>query len=167
MKFRYGKIFRHMSDDNKVLIEIIDYSPAENADYYKFIKEQGENGHIQVIVNSHIMLQLLFYYFIERSFDIVNIELMEDDNEFSNLCNNLIAQANSDRAYFARLIEQLNFLFNEDCIEIFKISLKKREISSEVIRIDFQSNGMTRITDNGYSSECSKLKIELEKMYNG
>ena len=165
MSFQMSKIFRRVNN-GKVFIEMIGYDPLINTDYYKFIEEQANKGYIQIIVNSQLMLKLLSYYFVDKGFNVESIDLMEEDDCFNESYKGLIEIANNNRAYFIKLIERLNFLFNEDCIEIFKISLKKRDEELGSRYISIQSNGIVRVEENKCQEEMQDVKIQIEKILN-
>lgn len=160
MNFRFGKMFRY-KDYEKKSIKIIDYNPEDESNYYAFIKKQSDNGYIQIIINSNIMMFLLKYYFIERKFTITSILFTEEDEKFVEECTKIIEKVNNDRAHFVDLIDQIKFLSNEDCIEIFKISLRGKK-GNDTIRIEIQANGITKINENKYNEEACYLKDKLE-----
>jgi hypothetical protein len=166
MEFSFGKIFRKRNTES-LLLEIIDYDPSRDIDYYNFIKQQRDNEFIQLIVNSKLMMVLIKYYFIERQFQIKKIEMMEEDEDFSASCNILINALSNDRAKLNDLLDFVEKLDDEESIEIFKISLKYRNAeTNEYIGVDIQANGVIKINTDAYENEKNILKDFLvRKLY--
>ncbi|WP_411328189.1 hypothetical protein [Eubacterium callanderi] len=160
MNFKYGKIFKNNQTQK---IEVVSY--MSSCDYYSFIQEKKSLGLSQVIISSELMLKSIEFYFLDRKFDIMGIELMEKDNIFCDEIDDYIQKTNKDRGYFTRLMEKLKFLSDTDTIEILKVNLRKRNESGSPTSVLIQVNGIVRINDTSYEEEVKEIKREIERYF--
>lgn len=157
MKVKCGKFF--LKDNH---IKAIPYS--NQCDYYKFVQEYSRNGYFQVVMTSSIMLEILKKYFIERKFNIVNVEFMEEDRDLIEDISAILKEIRSDRGNFLTLVEKLKFLNESTSVEIKKIELSNyREKIGTYLYL--QVNGIYGIDSNNYDIEENYIKSIVEEHF--
>lgn len=155
MKMKSGKFY--LKNDN---ITPIEYD--KEMDYYKFVKKYNNLGYYQVILPSDVMIEILKYYFCDRKFKIVSVELLEEDDDLSSEINFLIDQIGNDRDFFVDLVERLNFLKSNSSVEIKKIELSSYK-NNESTLLYFQVNGVFGIDNDSYEKEIQYLSEIVER----
>lgn len=163
MKHKLGKFFWEFENDNRKL-RIFDYDPAKDCDYYGYVKHYHQFGYHQLILTSDLILDLVSYYFLEKHLSISKIEFLEDDLNLNNRIQSLIESCKSDRAYFAELIKELNFISEESSIDIKRVSLINRINQTEKPKsLFFQVNGIIGIDEKNYTNEIEVLIKKLQR----
>ncbi|WP_426348678.1 hypothetical protein ACPWSR_13100 [Alloiococcus sp. CFN-8] len=162
MKMLLGKLFTKYYDAGNKEIINIGYNPEDYTDYYSFVKTQHVLGYRQVILTSEIMIELVKYYFLERKFKVVSIDLMEEDSHLSSDLEYIIEKTTCDRAYFANLIKHLDFISEKSSIDIKKIELAGKE-NNNYIKTFFQVNGIVGVSRDEYNNELSKISPKIKR----
>lgn len=157
MKIKCGKFFLK---DNRISTVFYD----SKVDYYKFVQEYSKKGFFQVVLTSTIMLDLLKKYFLERKFEIVNIEFMEADNELNDEITTLLSEINSDRENFLLLFEKLRFLNESTSVEIKKVEVKSYK-DGKGCYLYLQVNGVFGIDSINYDAEENYIKNIVEEYF--
>lgn len=162
MEKKSYKLFRF--NTNKITnIEIPEYH-YEDEDYYLFVKKNSDNGRIQVIVSSDLMIHLLKYYFYDRCGTILSINLVEEDDDFHLAINEALELIKDNRDAFSLLLDRLYFLRNENSIDIQDF-LVRIPSEPEPIFVTIQSNGVIHIEANSSSNEANNLKEIVRVFY--
>lgn len=144
MNYSYYKIFRS-SYSNTINLQFVPYDPAEHFHYYDFIQEQRKRGLWQLIVSSKMMIAVLEKYVAEYGYIITNIQLVEDDGDFVTECNRIKELVNAHQKDISDLTNKLYYLQDEECIDIFKIGLKKYDVvTKKAVLLEIQSNGIVK-----------------------
>lgn len=137
------KIFLNSSKDNLILKQV----PSQQ-DYYSFIKEELAKELKQVSLPSSVLLDVLNYFFVERKATVTGIELLQDDDEYQEIIDNLISQTQDNRDYFVYLWKELTSSFREGSIEIKRIDLKMRNTNHVLAHISLSINGLINYRGN-------------------
>lgn len=166
MDFLYGKIFRQIKS-KPVKISLIEYDPKIPNAYYDCIKTQKNIGNIQLVINSKLMLHILKEYVYNQGFKITSILMAEEDEEFMEKCDCLINSSNKNVEEYYRLDKFLSEFIDDNCIELFKIGIKKSSSECGNIFIEIQSNGIVKINTNKYIKEKEYLLILISRYING
>lgn len=140
MDYKQYKLFK--SQDNSCL-EAIEIA----GDYYPFVRSKLDEGYSQIVISSAIMLNILETVFIKKEAKIVNVDLIEEDEQYKQQMEYLIASANKDRAYLHELMKELSFLSENESVEIKNINIKYRR-EGKLIDIKLSVNGLIRASDN-------------------
>ncbi|WP_130860787.1 hypothetical protein [Gracilibacillus phocaeensis] len=125
----------------------IEAMEIDRTDYYSFVRAKIDEGHSQIIISSSIMLHVLRKMFVEKKAKIVSIDFIEDDTDYLNQMNNLIASVNKDRDYFYDLMEELSFLAEQESVEIKNIRIKYRK-NEKPIDLSLSVNGLIKAGEN-------------------
>lgn len=94
--------------------------------YYSTIQQIIREGYNQIIITSDILIVILKKFFQQYNLKIVEIELLEDDENYQNQINSIITEVNEDSNYVLSLMDELS-KFEVDSIEIKKVHVKYRE----------------------------------------
>lgn len=157
MKTKCGKFFLKNN-----CISAVSYD--SKIDYYKFVQEHSKEGFFQVVLTSTIMLEILKKYFLERKFEIVNIEFMEEDNELSDEITTLLNEINNDRENFLFLFEKLRFLNESTSVEIKKVEVKSYK-EDRGCYLYLQVNGVFGIDSMNYDAEENYIKNIVKEYF--
>lgn len=125
----------------------IEAMKIDRIDYYSFVRAKINEGHSQIIISSSIMLQVLKKMFVEKKAKIVSIDFIEDDYDYLEQMNNLIASVNKDRDYFYDLMKELSFLSEQESVEIKNIRIKYRK-NEKPIDLSLSVNGLIKAGEN-------------------
>ena len=154
MKIKCGKLFIKENCISPIVYD--------DSDYYRFVKNYSEQGYYQVILSSTIMIDLLQNYFVERKFEIVGIDFMEEDEVLKNEIDILIRQIGESREKFCYLIEKLKFLNEDSSIEVKKLELKHLDRLGSTF-LYLQVNGLYGIYIKHYDTEENYIKDIVER----
>ena len=119
MNCKYGKLFKKLSTNT---IACFEYDMKTN--YYAFIQEMHKSGFTQCIVTSDIMIKIMQKFILEGNTEIISIEFMVDDEELKDDINVILNLMKKNAGYWSILKQKLEFLSQDDCIEI-KIIVKQ------------------------------------------
>lgn len=119
----------------------------DGTDYYSFVRAKIDEGYSQIIISSSIMLQVLRKMFVEKKARIVKIDFIEDDSDYLEQMDNLIASVNEDRDYFFDLMKELSFLAEQESVEIRNIRIKYRK-NEKPIDLSLSVNGLIKAGEN-------------------
>lgn len=163
MKHKLGKFFWKYKNENRML-NVFDYEPANNRDYYEYVKHYHQLGFHQLILTSDLIIDLVSYYFLEKHMSIGEIEFMEEDESLDEKIQNLIENCRIDRGYFTELIKELNFICEETSIDIKRIVLINQfDFNMLPKSIFFQVNGIIGIDEKSYENEIQSLIVNLQR----
>lgn len=141
MKFVQRKLFINSLNEGLIMKTVPD------GDYYAFVCKEMKSGLSQIVISSDIMVEILKFFFIEKKAKIVEIDFLEDDKSYKDQFSKLVNEANNDRAYFFKLLEELSFLSMQKTIDIKSIRLKFRK-NELPIDIMISVNGLITIGEN-------------------
>lgn len=141
MKFVQHKLFINSSNEGLIMKVVPD------GDYYAFVGKEMKSGLSQIVISSDIMVEILKFFFIEKKAKIVEIDFLEDDKSYKEQFSKLVNEANNDRAYFFKLLEELSFLSIQKTIDIKSIRFKFRR-NELPIDIMISVNGLITIGEN-------------------
>ena len=159
-----GKLFGEY-ENGKTKLTSIAYDPDK--EYYSFLKIYRDKGYHQIILTSDLILSILSYYFIKRKMHISEIAFFEDDENLNREISALITECNEDRAVYFELQNKLNFLFDNESIEIKRIELTgEYGISDNLRAIFFQANGIVGIDKEIYNEEIYRISEFIEVRIN-
>ena len=160
MKLEKGKLFwKSVEPSPKVRCLRWD---EQSSEYYSFLKEKKKAGYRQVIISSEIFISFLKYAVVEERYSLLNIEFMEEDNDFSETVETLIAQLDKNPACFAILIDELRVVSEKSSIEIKKISFKSK-INNLATQFFIQSNGIIGINSESFEFISQKISTFIER----
>lgn len=115
--------YKYFSTEDKSII----YKKINSTrNYYTTIQQIIREGYNQIIITSDILIVILKKFFQNYNLKIVEIELLEDDDDYQNQINNIINEVNENSKYILNLMEELS-QFEVDSIEIKKVHVKYRE----------------------------------------
>ncbi|MBP4085978.1 MULTISPECIES: hypothetical protein [Enterococcus] len=140
MDYKRYKLFKSQVNNSIVAIEI-------NGDYYPFVRSKLDEGYSQIVISSAVMLDILEKMFINKQAKIVAIELIEEDDQYEQQIQQLIASTVQDRAYFYNLMKELSFLSENESIEIKSIRVRYR-LEEKPIDIKLSVNGLINVGEN-------------------
>ncbi|MDU0318787.1 hypothetical protein RWU37_01240 [Enterococcus sp. 2CBP] len=147
MYYKRYKLFKSRINNGIDAIEI-------KGDYYPFVRSKLDEGYSQVVISSAVMLDILEKMFINKQARIVTIELIEEDDQYEQQIQQLIASTVKDRAYFYNLMKELSFLSKNESIEIKSIRVQYR-LEEKPIDIKLSVNGLINVGEN------EKIKNEI------
>lgn len=117
----YGKLFKRYLDD-KLDIIFNEYIPDKQK-YYRLIEEALKRGEKQVIINSEIMIAIIFDV-IEVSGIILDIEMSDNtDKEIKDNVKNILSKMRTNIIEFVKLKEILEWSNSKDSIDITSIDI--------------------------------------------
>ncbi|ASG81080.1 hypothetical protein [Lactiplantibacillus pentosus] len=157
MRFKEAKIFKDGTDS----LVSVDYNPKVTA-YFDLIEAQRKRGLSQFIVTSDIMTKLISMLVIERQFILISIDFMNDDEDLNNEIQTLVDKIGQNGFLFSELLNKLHFLSNEQCIDILRVTLKKRS-EGKSTQIKVQANGIFFINCDSFEEESKRLIELIEK----
>lgn len=139
---------------------------SEEKEYYSFLKEEKAKGLFPLLLNSKILMDLLTVLFNEKKYTISTISFAEEDVTYEKRIDKLISESNEDRTYFFHLSKELDYLMDEESVEILCVAVRCK---TDFIML--QSNGIVKIkTINGLdkTEEVKYMLTEiLEQEING
>ncbi len=138
MVLEKAKLFWKPGDQVRKIIAI-PYN--DRMEYYSFVKERHEAGFRQIIVTSKVMIQLVQKIVIDR-FRISEIEMAEDEDEFSEQVGILLDRIETNPAYLSDLVSLLGFLAEKSSIEIQRVGFMGRTEDGIAVEGFVQSNGV-------------------------
>lgn len=160
VKLEKGKLF-WKSTESSPKVSCLRWD-EQSTEYYSFLKEKKKDGYRQVIISSEIFISFLKYAVVKEKYFPLKIEFMEEDNEFSEIVEALIAQLDNNPTCFAILMDQLCVISEKSSIEIKKISFKSR-INNLAIQFFIQSNGVIGINTESFDFISQKISTFLER----
>ncbi|MDU0350291.1 hypothetical protein RWU53_02380, partial [Enterococcus sp. 3MOLP] len=89
MYYKRYKLFKSRINNGIDAIEI-------KGDYYPFVRSKLDEGYSQVVISSAVMLDILEKMFINKQARIVTIELIEEDDQYEQQIQQLIASTVKD-----------------------------------------------------------------------
>ncbi|MFW3504299.1 hypothetical protein ACN68I_00360 [Aerococcus viridans] len=120
------------------LVKFVDY---DGKNYFQLISEQSTLGNRQIIINSKLILLLTEYFFSNKNFNIIEINLANnEDDSYVEKINEQANNINENRKYFDLFKQELEKFCTEDSIEISGINLKDKKSI-----ITLKSNGILTI----------------------
>lgn len=128
-----GKVFRK---DNTYFV-----LPISLENYYDQIKKYKTDGYNQVILTADVLIKILKQEFVNHSAKILQVELMDNQDDYQNEVNNLITAVSEDRGKSIILFDELADLEHSDSIELRNVKLSIR---------NSQENLIITISNNGY-----------------
>ncbi|PNP90633.1 hypothetical protein BMT55_11690 [Listeria newyorkensis] len=115
-----GKVFRrelHSAD-----FTLVPYDPSVQK-YYSVIKEEREKGHQQVIINSEIMMNIM-YAIVDSGSIVQTIKLSDaSDNELNKQIEAILSKLRRDRWFFMKLKDALLWATDNQCIDIERLQV--------------------------------------------
>lgn len=117
----YGKLFKRYLDD-KLDIIFNEYIPDKQK-YYRLIEEALERGEKQVIINSEIMIAIIFEV-IKSSGIILSVEMSDNtDKEVMVNVKKILSGMRENSIEFVKLKEILEWSNSKDSIDITSIDI--------------------------------------------
>lgn len=164
MQKKFGKVFVKCLSEKKQFVTV-PYNPSN--DYYIFIKNNCDNNLSQFILTSEIMAKLLNHYFLDRNFNITNIDFINEDSTLKEDIESMIGMISEDRKYFNLLLNNIKFLSTQSSIDITRIEFKSKNTETNTtIRLMLQVNGIFEVDVSNYEYESNHLREFLESLYN-
>jgi hypothetical protein len=153
-----AKIFKYINGDGKAQLVKFRHNPLKE-DYYDFIRRYGDKGLGQVIITSEIMLEVIIYYFVCRSFEIVAIEFMGKGGWREREIPEMLEKLRGDRGYYNynNLIFKLSILLGDEFENIKEIRLKGNCMDGGIGDIFIRVNGVFGVTDKYFDLESNNL----------
>lgn len=142
MDFFEKKIFLSRESNTIVIKDL-----PSNINYYKYVQEKDGQGYNQFIITSHIMLDLLKFYYLEKGAKIIELDLMEEDPSFNLEFKKHIENMAKDRGYFAQFLEEIHWLYSHESIDLKKIRVKYR-VNKKPVDITIYINGVVSVNNN-------------------
>ncbi len=139
MKYNKNKIFWIARNTSK---DVICIPWDEKEEYYSFIKRKITDGYHQLSVTSEIMLDIISTFMRLGTWNVDNIEMMEDDRELNNILDGLIDSVKSNANKILDLYEYLSSITKDSSIEVKRIYLSSRGENGELSAIFIQVNGI-------------------------
>ena len=131
----YGKLFKRYLDDELDII-FNEYIPDEQK-YYRLIEEALKRGEKQVIINSEIMIAIIFDV-IGLSGIILDIEMSDNtDKVIKDNVKKILSKMRTNNIEFVKLKEILEWSNSKDSIDIMSI-----DIYYDNDRYTIKSNGV-------------------------
>lgn len=140
MEYKQYKLFKSQESNCLETFEI-------DGDYYSFVRSKLKQGYSQIVISSAIMLRVLETVFIKKGAKIVNVELIQEDDQYNQQMKHFIDCANKDRAYLHELMKELSFLSENESVEIKSINIKYRK-TEKLIDIKLSVNGLIKANEN-------------------
>lgn len=139
---KYKVFVSYKMGEEKILCRKLSMDPNVNKDeYYKLIKEEGNNNNRQFILTDDLLIELILKYIIIDKYDLITV--ITEDLELNETLRRHIEEMKNDRAYLSLLISSLKT--NQE----YGISFVTfRKFDEE---ISFQQNGI--ITTNTVVNE--------------
>ena len=130
--------FKKAFIDKNYHVKFVDY---DGKNYFELISEQSSLGSRQIIINSKLMLLLTEYLFRIEEFNLIEINLANnEDDTYVEEINEQAKNINENRKYFDLFKHELEKFCTEDSIEISEINLKNKKTI-----ITLKSNGILTI----------------------
>lgn len=116
---KYGKLFRKKSDND---IALRSYAP-DNDKYFELIKKAREDGYHQLIINSELMISII-YSTLELDGILMKITMSDNtDEDIKENIEFIIKKMRHDKFLFLKLKEELEWAIDSGSIDIYKIDL--------------------------------------------
>ncbi|GEL76579.1 hypothetical protein [Tenuibacillus multivorans] len=117
----YGKVFKKYVN-NKLEVFYKHYKPDIEL-YHELIENSLKLGERQIIINSEIMLEIM-YRAVEQDNIIMGIKMSENtDNEITSSISNVIKNIKTNKLEFIKLKELLNWSNTNDSIDISSVDI--------------------------------------------
>ena len=150
MNCKYGKLFKKLSTNT---IACFEYDMKTN--YYAFIQEMHKSGFTQCIVTSDIMIKIMQKFILEGNTEIISIEFMVDDEELKDDINVILNLMKKNAGYWSILKQKLEFLSQDDCIEIKKVSFKNNSETGTLFSV--QVNGILFVSEKEFDNISNEI----------
>lgn len=151
LQFEAAKIFKNAENT----LTFVKYNSSVN--YFDFIAEQcNKNKLRQVIVTSNIMINLISSLVVKYKFQLVQVEFMNDDKDLDDEIQILVDKSANDSSYYLFLLRKLQLLSDEQCIDILRLSFKKRT-EGKSTQIKVQANGIFSINKTSFEKYAQTL----------
>ncbi|ATI52766.1 hypothetical protein [Bacillus tropicus] len=117
----YGKLFINNSNSQSS-ISLETYNPDKEK-YFEIIKRARGKGLRQVIINSELMLEIL-YQVLENNGVILKVNLSDStDDEIKDNISSILPKIRHDKELYAKLREELEWAVDSGSIDIFNIEV--------------------------------------------
>ncbi|AQY41151.1 hypothetical protein P4V72_00095 [Bacillus thuringiensis] len=117
----YGKLFINNSNSQSS-ISLETYNPDKEK-YFEIIKRARGKGLRQVIINSELMLEIL-YQVLENNGVILKVNLSDStDDEIKDNINSILPKIRQDKELYVKLREELEWAVDSGSIDIFNIEV--------------------------------------------
>lgn len=162
-----GKVFRKIANNNNNNIELVvkEYNQGEN--YYEFLRNNKKDGLNQIIITSDIMISIIEHYVVEREFNIISIDFIIEDESLNEDINEYMKMIKEDKLKVVYLLKHLNFLTQDESIDLKAIKLKGvcHEKEKSFI-LSIKVNGIFTIREDLFIIESTYLVNLLNGMIN-
>ncbi|UAK17540.1 hypothetical protein [Sporolactobacillus terrae] len=156
MNDQFGKLFVKCRESGNE-IAVLPYNETDK--YYEIIKTARSNGFKQVIVNSEIMINLLYTILGNRGI-ILKINMSDNtDDEIKDNIKSIIRSIKKDKLNFVKLKDELEWATESGSIDINSI-----EIFITNIKAQIYSNGILFSQNN--ETIFNIIKATLEEYFN-
>ena len=142
MKYLKEKLFWKKEFNEKHFF-FVEYD--EQRDYYSFIKEMIDKKYYQTVITSDIMLEYIESIATIGNIYIDKIEMMEEDDEFSKIVEDIVSRCITNRGALIELVKMLQYLDEESSVDIKTIYLHE-EHQNKIIMGYIQVNGIIGIS---------------------
>lgn len=154
----YGKLFINNSNSQSS-ISLETYNPDKEK-YFEIIKRARGKGLRQVIINSELMLEIL-YQVLENNGVILKVNLSDStDDEIKDNISSILPKIRHDKELYAKLREELEWAVDSGSIDIFHI-----EVYVFKTRYQIFSNGIINSSKKDEMFEKVILPV-LRKYFN-
>lgn len=130
------KIFVNADTQTSSVIEF-----DEKITYYDLLKNERKKNNVQFIISCDLFLKL-FTGILDHNFEIIDLQLLEEDNLFQRKIDELVS-----RKQINNLIQEIEFFNEETDIDVENIRFKG-EINQQKFQLILQNNGII-IMDRG------------------
>lgn len=139
-----------------------------NYSYYSFIQNYNRDGYEQFLIDFDTMLEIIQYFLLKYSARIIELDLLMNDEEYSENIRFEIEKVNNNNEYFINFIKYLRNLYENQSEEINKLCIKYRE-NNELFKWYIYMNGLIEI-ENGKKediiNDLKKVIVKNEKVCN-
>lgn len=160
VKMKKSKLFWKLGVSPKQ-ISCIPFS--DNEEYYSFLRDQYNAGYRQIIVSSEAMIEIIKDAVINNKYSVYQIEFAEDDEELQEEIESILTAVETNPAYFALLLEKLQFLAEKSSIDIQRIKIKGRNVVGKAVDFYIQSNGLIGINEEVFDDILQKESTLIER----
>ncbi|PFZ73688.1 hypothetical protein COL72_08425 [Bacillus toyonensis] len=117
----YGKLFINNSNSQSN-ISLETYNPDKEK-YFEVIKKAREKGLKQVIINSELMLEIL-YQILENNGVILKVNLSDStDDEIKDNINSILPKIRENKQLYLKLREELEWAVDSGSIDVNNIEV--------------------------------------------
>lgn len=119
---QYGKIFRRKNNKN---FDLRSYNPNEEK-YFEVIKTARKEGYFQLIMNSELMISLM-YSTLEKNGLVLKISMSDNtDQDTKDNIQFILKKLRKDNLLFIKLKEELEWAVDSGSIDIQSVDILYR-----------------------------------------